>query len=108
MAEGATKKDVSEEKKVKSDADSLEDLRDKLSDELAPIFEALGSIKTKDEIANFFKTKNSETIKQLLNFILIDSPNESTRLLKKMLDLVDNSMRENPNALSTSIHYGLF
>ena len=99
MADGETKE--------LAPTQDLEDLREKLSDELAPIFEILNSIKTKEEIRNFIKDQNSDTIKKLLNFIVIDSPNESTRLLKKLIDLVDNTMRAKPDALSTSIHYGI-
>ena len=84
---------------------TIEDLKEKLSEELTPIFAALESIKTKEEIASFFSSSDNETIKKLLKFILIDSPNESTRLLKKLIDLVDNTMRAKPDALSTSIHY---
>ena len=72
---------------MENDSTELDDLREKLSDELAPIFEALESIKTKDEIAHFFSTEKSESIKKLLEFILIDSPNESTRLLKKLIGM---------------------
>eukprot|EP01083_Nonionella_stella_P183294 661959_1 len=89
------------------ESNSLDDLQEKLSTELAPIFDTLNSIKTKEEIANFFNTKDSETIQKLLKFILIDSPNESTRLLKKLIDLVENTMNAKPDALSTSIHYGI-
>ena len=94
-------------KKVRPSVEELEDLKEKLSDELQPIFDILNSIKTKEEISNFIKDQNSDTIKNLLNFIVIDSPNESTRLLKKLIDLVDNTMRAKPDALSTSIHYGV-
>ena len=87
--------------------DSVEDLKAKLSDELSEIFDVLNKIKTKEEIGDFFKSNSSDIIKKLLNFILIDSPNEGTRILKKLIDLVDNTMRAKPDALNTSIHYGI-
>merc|ERR1712154_174468 len=37
--------------------------------------------------------------------ILIDSPHEATRILKKLIDLVDNTMRAKPDAITTSVHY---
>ena len=87
--------------------ENIEYLKEKLSDELGPIFDILNSIKTKEEISNFFKSSNSDLIKKLISFILMDNPSESTRLLKKLIDLIDNTMRAKPDALSTSIHYGI-
>ena len=71
---------------------------------LEGIISKLGSMKSKDDISNFFSNTDGNSIKSIINYFLNRSPSESTELLQK---LINSGKIGQTKSSFPWIHYGV-